>query len=191
MTRQTMMCAALALTLATPLVAQDRNDQQATAPKADAPAAKPSSPIDIMPRDPRELQNMVTNVRFELTITDQRSEGPAVTKTVTATVADQGTARIRTSGSVRTPMGFRDVILNVDATARLVYVNNVPRVRATLTIEYRPVAAESDTERSTTPTINESLTVALEDGKPLLISQTADPSTERKVKVEVKATIIR
>ena len=188
MTRQAMMCAALALTLSTPLFAQERDGEQAAKPAA--PEAKPNTAA-AEPALPRDTRDMVTNVRFELTITDQRSEGPAVTKTVTATVADQGTARIRTSGSVRTPMGFRDVILNVDVSPRLVYVNNVARVRATLTIEYRPVAAESDTERSTTPTINESLSVALEDGKSLLISQTADPSTERKVKVEVKATIIR
>ena len=31
----------------------------------------------------------------------------------------------------------------------------------------------------------------LEDGKPLVISQSADPATDRKVKVEVKATILR
>ncbi|HMC78244.1 MAG TPA: hypothetical protein VKH34_13950 [Vicinamibacterales bacterium] len=190
MTRQTMMCAALALTLATPLFAQERDSEQAPVPKPGVPEGKPNTAA-AEPTLPRDSRDVATNVRFELTITDQRSEGPAVTKTVTATVADLGTARIRTSGSVRTPMGFRDVILNVDVAPRLVYVNNVARVRATLTIEYRPVAAESDTERSTTPTINESLSVALEDGKSLLISQTADPSTERKVKVEVKATIIR
>jgi hypothetical protein len=88
-------------------------------------------------------------------------------------------------------MGFRDVILNVDAGANLVNVNGVTKMKVLLTLEYRPVAAETDTERSTTPSINESLTVVLEDGKPLVISQTADPSTDRKVKVEVKATILR
>ena len=43
----------------------------------------------------------------------------------------------------------------------------------------------------TTPNINESLSVILEDGKPMLISQSADPVTDRKVKVEVKATILK
>jgi hypothetical protein len=43
----------------------------------------------------------------------------------------------------------------------------------------------------TTPNINESLSVILEDGKPMLISQSADPIGDRKVKVEVKATILK
>ena len=112
-------------------------------------------------------------------------------KTVTATVADRSNARIRTSGAVRTPMGMRDVVLNVDLTPTLVNVNGVMKTRLSMLIEYRPVALESDTEKSSTPTITEALTAVLEDGKPLLISQSADPATDRKVKVEVKATILR
>ena len=92
---------------------------------------------------------------------------------------------------MRTPQGYRDVILNVDAGTTMVNVNGVQKMRVSLTIEYRPVAMESDTEKTTTPSINESLTVVLEDGKPLVISQSADPATDRKVKVEVKATILR
>ncbi len=65
------------------------------------------------------------------------------------------------------------------------------RARVELTIEYRPVAAEADTEKSTTPNINESLVVILEDGKPTLISQSADPVTDRKVKVEAKMSILK
>jgi hypothetical protein len=60
-----------------------------------------------------------------------------------------------------------------------------------LTIEYRPVAAEAENERSTTPNINESITVMLDDGKPMVISQSADPVTDRKVKVEAKITVLR
>jgi hypothetical protein len=85
-------------------------------------------------------------------------------------------------------MGFRPVILNVDAHPVITKDN---RARVDLIIEYRPVAAEADTEKSTTPNINESLAVMLDDGKPMLISQSADPVTDRKVKVEVKATILK
>jgi hypothetical protein len=31
----------------------------------------------------------------------------------------------------------------------------------------------------------------LDDGKPLVVSQSADPSSDRKVRVELKATIVR
>ena len=44
---------------------------------------------------------------------------------------------------------------------------------------------------SITPNINESLSVILDDGKSVLISQSADPVTDRKVKVEAKFAIVK
>jgi hypothetical protein len=129
-----------------------------------------------------------TNIRIELTITDQRGTAAPVSKIITMTMVDNGFGRIRTGGDVRTPLGFRPVTLNVDAQPRGLRDG---KIRVDLTIEYRPTAAESDTEQSTTPTINESIAVLLEDGKSVLISQSADPATDRKVKVEVKATILK
>jgi hypothetical protein len=183
-----MMTAVLAFALTAPVLAQDRNDRQQPPPPAGRPAPGQTTELNA-PREQPGSNN--TNVKIELTITDQRAEGPAVVKTVTATIVDRSPARIRTSGAVQTPMGMRDVVLNVDATPSLVTVNNVTKMRVSMSIEYRPVARESDTDRTTTPTINEQLTVVLEDGKPLVISQSADPATDRKVKVEVKATILR
>jgi hypothetical protein len=183
-----IMSAAVAVAITTPVFAQESDGRQAVQPAAAKPAGQAPAELNA-PREVAGSNN--TNVKIELTITDQRSEGPAVVKTVTATVADRTTARIRTSGSVRTPMGGRDVVLNVDAGPSLVNVNGVTKLRLVLVIEYRPVAAESDTERTSTPSINEQLTVVLDDGRSLLVSQSADPSTDRKVKVEVKATILR
>ena len=90
---------------------------------------------------------------------------------------------------VRTPAGFRNVILNVDCQASI--IPRAARARVMLTIEYRPVAGEAETERNTTPHINESLTVILDDGKPMVVSQSADPVTDRKVKVEAKITLLK
>ena len=39
--------------------------------------------------------------------------------------------------------------------------------------------------------ISEAVATLLEDGKPLVVSQSADPSSDRKVRVELKATIVR
>ena len=136
------------------------------------------------------------NVRIELTITDQRGDGTPVIKTVSMIASDRSWSRIRTGGDVRTNMGIFPVTLNVDARPTILQkVTN--RARVELTIEYRPTnmmtipgnaAGESD---KTTPNINESLSVILEDGKSMLISQSADPVTDRKVKVEVKTTILK
>ena len=129
------------------------------------------------------------NIRLELTITDQRGDATPITKTVSMTLADRHNGRIRTQGDVRTPMGFRNVILNVDGQASI--IPREARARVSLTIEYRPVAAETESESTTTPNINESLTVILDDGKPMVVSQSADPVTNRKVKVEAKITLLK
>ena len=129
------------------------------------------------------------NVRLELTITDQRGDTPAISKTVTMTLADRHHGRIRTQGDVQTPQGFRPVTLNVDGNASIIQGG---KARVMLTIEYRPVGDPgSGSERSTTPNINESLTVILDDGKPMVVSQSADPVTDRKVKVEAKITLLK
>jgi hypothetical protein len=134
-------------------------------------------------------EGQAVNVRLELTITDQRGEATPITKTVSMTVADRHSGRIRTQGDVRTPAGPRTVILNVDAQPTI--LPREARARVILTIEYRPVAAEGENEGSTTPNINESLAVILDDGKPMLVSQSADPVSNRKVKVEAKITLLK
>jgi hypothetical protein len=191
MKKQIVMGAALALILTVPAFAQDRTEPLAAAASPAAQPAKPGAAQSELsaPREPAGSNN--TNIRFELTITDQRAEGPPVVKIVSATIVDRSSAKIRTSGSVRTPMGMREVVLNVDASPSLVNVNSVAKMRMAMSIEYRPVTVEADTDKTSTPTISEQLTVVLEDGKSMLISQSADPATERKVKVEVKATIVR
>ena len=39
--------------------------------------------------------------------------------------------------------------------------------------------------------LNQSLTVVLQTGKPLIVSQAADPVSDRKIIVEVKATVLK
>jgi glucose/arabinose dehydrogenase len=177
--------------LAAPAAAQQRGSapakpaaqaQEKDKPKADARPAIDNTPLPV-------------NVRIEITITDTRPDAPAIVKSVTKTVADRSMVRIRTGGEVATKLGFRPVVLNVDSLPRVIPVPGTMtpsnKMRVDITIEYRPVAGEADTEKATTPTINESLTVILEDGKSMLISESADPVTDRKVKVEAKATILR
>ena len=171
------LAASPALAQAKATAAKEKPAEQKSADqKSGDAAAKPSAP------------QPTANIRIELTITDQRGTAAPISKIIAMTMVDGGFGRIRTGGDVRTPLGFRPVTLNVDAQPRI-YKDG--KIRVDMTIEYRPIAGESDTEQSSTPTINESIGVLLEDGKPLLISQSADPATDRKVKVEVKATILK
>ena len=176
----------------------------AAQPKQPAKPAEAAKPGPETPKPPTEsparpvasAEGMPVNVRLEITITDQRGGAEPIVKTVTKTVADRSWIRIRTGADVQTKMGFRPVVLNIDSFPRVIPTaqnSGVPsnKLKVDITIDYRPVAAEADTEKSTTPSINESLTIILEDGKSLVISQSADPATDRKVRVEAKATILK
>lgn len=194
MSRVTTLAAAIMLVTA-PVVAQTKPAQpQETKPaEAQRPAEEPR-------RAASEPQ--AVNTRLELTITDSRAEGTPTTKTVSIVTADRYWGRIRTQGDVRTASGQRfPVILNVDARPTIIRDN---RARVELTIEYRPADDVTVTAAgqavatprrpdpdSMSPNINESLAVILEDGKSMMISQSADPVTDRKVRVEAKFTILR
>ncbi|SRR6266545_5516771 len=139
-------------------------------------AAQEAQPKPPEPQPPRTAAQ-AANIRIELTITDQRSDSQTPPKTVTLLVEDRQNARLRT--------GRGNAALNLDARPEIVREG---RVRVMVALEYTP---QDGPERQTQPPIQESVTALLEDGKPLVISQSADPMTDRKVRVEVKATVVR
>ena len=179
--------------------AQSKPAAEKTAEQLKAEVAALQSKIDLAALQAKvdaariQAEGQPVNVRLDLTITDSRGDQPAISKTVTMTLADRHNGRIRTQGDVRTPQGFRQVVLNVDCQASI--IPRESRARVMLTIEYRPVdrpfATEAENERTTTPHINESLTVILDDGKPMVVSQSADPVTDRRVKIEAKITLLK
>jgi len=142
-----------------------------------APAAQqPPSPPAPKPEPPGQH----VNVRIELTITDQAGPGDPMRKTVTLVVADRGAGSIRNAGS---PRG----VINVDARPT-VFGSNV--VRLMLGLEYNPrVNATGDQPAREFSSLSEQITVVLESGKPLVISQAADPTSDRRIAVEVRATV--
>lgn len=182
-----LMTAAAVVMLAMPTLAQDADDQK-PAPSKNTVSEKKADDQKAAEAPKSPGPQPTSNIRVDLKIVDQRGEGVALSKTMSMTVTDGAYGRLRTTGDVRTPMGSRPVILNVDANPRIMRDG---KVNVMLSIEYRPIAAEAETEKSTTPGLNESITVLLEDGKSTVISQSADPATDRKVQVEAKVTIIR
>ena len=123
-----------------------------------------------------------TNIQVELTISDYVGSAAPQKKTVSVIVTDGYAGRVR---SMLTPTSPIEPILNVDATPR---VTGDGRVWLRLILEYAPPLV--DKVRRGVP-INESLTVTLQSGKPLVVSQGADPSIDRRVTVEVTATILK
>jgi len=166
-------------------------DQQTPPPIK--PGSKP--PATIAPPDqvppppgpPRKLRGRDLNLQIELTISDQLGTQAPEKKVVSMLIADGTFGRIRASAdAVRTGItGMVGTGLNVDARPTVLEGD---RVLVELTIEYSPLREGSQvTQRPTV--LNESLTVILQNGKPMLVSQAADPVTDRKISVEVRASV--
>ena len=119
------------------------------------------------------------NVQIELSISDYMGSGAPQTKTVSMLVAEGYMGRVRSQRGAA-------AVLNIDTTPRL---QKDGRISLQLIVEYRPRETTANAE-ALSP-INEMLTVLLHSGKPLVVTQAADPSVDRKVTVEVTATILK
>jgi len=134
----------------------------------------------------------LTNVQVELTLTDQAGAAAPDKKTVSMVVSSGNWGKIRSVGNVR-PAGETPLVVQLDVDARPNVAVDGP-IQLELTLNYSPPGAQTpdkDNGRSRPTSINQSLTVVLQSGKPLVISQAADPVNDRKVIVEVKATVLK
>ena len=129
------------------------------------------------------------NLRLEFTVTDQIGTAPPVKKTITMNVADGESGRIRTNAEVfRKNTAPTVVPLSVDASPEI----EGTRIRLRASLEYQLLKDAPEPELPAGKTsITQSVTAILNDGVSTILSQSADPLTDRKVTLEVKATIIK
>lgn len=203
------LCAiAVAGLLAAPLDAQTRPQKPQPTPRPEprtepAEAPQPAPAAIAMPRP--EPQGQPVNVRLDLTITDQTGPGEPVKKVITMVVADRQSGSIRSKGVVKIPAEppsagttyvgmapYRDVTINVDAHPMLLRSPD-GNIRVDLGLEYQPTigGGKGASAEPGTSNLNERISVIVEPGKPLTISQAADPASDRRISVELKATILR
>jgi hypothetical protein len=131
----------------------------------------------------------LVNLPLEFTVTDQIGNAPPMKKTITMNVADGESGRIRTNAEVyRKNAPVTTVPLSVDASPEI----DGSRIRLRASLEYQLLkdAPEPDVPAGKT-SITQSVTAILNDGVTTILSQSADPLTDRKVTLEVKATIIK
>lgn len=133
-----------------------------------------------------------SNIRVDLTISDQRADGPNEKKQVSMIVSETSWGKIRTHATTRPPSPTAgpnmDVALNVDARP---FINAAGNIQLELVVNYNPLD-ETNKAGLVRPTeLNQSLTVILQSGKPLVVAQAADPMVDRKMIVEVMATILK
>lgn len=156
-----------------------------TSAQTPSQAAQPPKPPEQATQRPSpEPLGQPTNIKLDLTITDQTGPGEPLKKVVTMVVADRGNGSIRSTGSVRTQ---GRVQINVDAYPTILQ-NGVIRLRLGLEYNPRTVGSDGPTEWSS---LNEQISVILELGKPLVVSQAADPASDRKIMVEVRASLLK
>jgi hypothetical protein len=162
----------------------------APAPSPVAPPRQPAPPPPPPAPAPPPRVGQPINVKVDLTITDQRGAGAPVKKTVTVVVADARGGFIRSTSSAS---GIGGVPLNVDVEPTILNDN---KIRLVCNIQYDlPATEEALTNEKrgtiTKSAIHENLSLILDNGKPIVAAQSADPIGDRQVTVEVKATILR
>jgi hypothetical protein len=186
MMRTKPMLAVLAAALAaTTLLAQE--PQPKASPKPNPKAEKAEARRD---KEPPPRPGQLANVRVDVKITDERSGQPPVMKQLSLTVADRREGFIRSSPQFQIQMpnyNAGQLPLNVDASP----VIDGGRIRLSLGLEYFSVQTSTDPKQFTRDEIRDRLQVVLEDGKALRVAQSADPMSDRRVSVEVTATILR
>lgn len=164
---------------------------------AQTPPPAEKAPGQVVAPNEAPSRGQPVNIKLDLTITDQLGPGEPAKKTVSMIVADRYQGAIRSAGnSVR-------AVLNVDATPHILPSGSI---RIMLGIEYNPrqvtpsqhvVAKGPGGELIPFPpepggsSLNQRVAIILEPGKPLLLSQAADPISDRKITVEIRATILK
>ncbi len=142
------------------------------------PGAAPSAPAAASTAPPASWQN----VRLDVTISDSLSADVQIKKTVSVLILDGRSAQVRSASGG---------IINIDASPS---VRPDGRIFLRLTVEYRPeISAQQIQQTGASPAsmFNQSLALLVTDGKPLVAAQAADPHSDRKVSIEVTASVVK
>ena len=199
MKKQLLMAACALMLIASPVAAQ--GDEQATTSssssattttqkdgKATTTTTVKTEEAQFAPKWVRAL----TNVQIELSLTDQLGNQPAEKKVVSMIASSQSWGKIRSAGQVF-PAGEPPYVVELNVDARP-WVTVEGQIQLDLTFVYAPLKSggeQKEGKQQRPSGINQSQTVILQSGKPLIVSQAADPISDRKVVVEVKATLLK
>jgi hypothetical protein len=153
--------------------AQSRGQIPAPAQKPAVAQSRPPAPAEAPP------PGQPVNVKLDLTISDQAGPGEPSKKTVSMIVAD------RAAGSIRSVANNVRATLNVDATPQILPNGTI---KVLLGLEYNPHRGDGPPTGSS---LNQRVSVVLMPGKPMVLSQAADPLSDRKISVEIRGEILK
>jgi hypothetical protein len=200
MSRHAIGAAFIVVLFATAGSAQQGPSRAQTPAPAEKPAPAKTKPT---PSEAPAPPGQPVNVKLDLTITDQLGPGEPSKKTVSMIVADRAAGSIRsTSNAVIAGILGNRAIINLDATPQLLPNGNI---KVLLGLEYNPRQGTPATDKVKTASgeaqevprdaggssLNQRVSIVLEPNKPLVLSQAADPTSDRKISVEIRATILK
>lgn len=122
------------------------------------------------------------NVRYQVAIRDEGGPQPG-TKVVSMLGTLAQVSSVRAQGSLP---GRRANPLNVDVLATEV---RDQKILTRLSIEYVPEGPQSDPISPLS--VRQTVYVWLDNGKPMVVSESTDPNSDRRLTVEVTATILK
>ena len=157
------------------------NAQQGAQAKP-APPPQPAPAAPLLP-NPFAGTEALVNVRYEIRIREEGGQQP-VTKMVSMTGTLHETSLVRAGQDPGTNP------LNVDVTPTNI---RDMKVLTKLGIQYtppRPAVAPGAVQAQNFG-VRQNVSVWLESGKPMVISESADPLSDRRLTVEVTATILK
>jgi hypothetical protein len=123
----------------------------------------------------------------DVTITDARPGAASITKSVMLVTSDGMGGSVRSQSNIP---GTGASPFNVDSVPVIMADG---RIHTRVTVQYDATIPATLTERtvSISSSIRDSVSLVLQSGKPMIVAQSTDPVSDRKVSVEVKATILR
>jgi len=199
--RVSISIAALLIAATTAIAQQPAT--KSTQPTKTSTAQQPKAAREAEEKAPAktpEAPSQPINIKIEVSITDQTGPGEPVKKVISMITGDRQNNSIRSSANVLvetpTPPGvpknfnYHEVRINVDARPVLLKDG---KISINFGLEYLPRGG-SDADKSAATgmaSLNERLGLILESAKPLIVSQAADPASDRRITVEVTATILK
>lgn len=160
----------------------ERTDRVSATNVAQGTPQKPGSAGEAPAKS--EFAGEPVNIKLDVTFTDHTDGSEPVKKTVTIVVADRGAGSVRSVANV--PNQGR-VAINVEARPLILPSGGI---RTILSLEYSPrlTGSEGPTEATT---LNQQITTIIAPNKPVIVSQAADPGSDRKITVEVRASLVK
>jgi hypothetical protein len=152
--------------------------QQGSKPQTSAPPAAAPAPQSAAARRAEPI-----NIRYQIAIREENASQKPTTKTVSMIGTLMEVSMVRAAGQSGPGSGNP---LNVDITPTDLRDS---KVRTKIGVQYNPLRAEPPV--GTAVNIMQTVHVWLDSGKPMVISESVDPNSDRRFVIEVTATILR